>query len=221
MDKPGYAVAVLISGTGSNLKTLIDAGAEGRLAIRVSHVISNRAEAPGLDHARRAGIPSTIISKAISGDREQQDQAIAECLRGVQPDLVILSGFMRIVGATLVRAFGDRMINQHPSLLPRYPGLDTYRRALEAGDAEHGASVHFVTEGLDDGPLISQVRIPVLPKDTPASLAARLGPAEHRLLVATVELFAARRVQLSHGRVLLDGKALQEPLQLQSDFRFA
>ncbi len=221
MNEPAYSIAVLISGTGSNLKTLIDTAAEGRLPARVCHVISNREDAPGLDHARGAGIPFTIINKATSGGREEQDHAIVECLDGVRPDLVILSGFMRIVTRPFIDAYGGRMINQHPSLLPKYPGLDTYRRALEAGDTEHGASIHFVTEGLDDGPLVSQVRIPVLPDDTPSSLAGRLGPIEHRLLIATVELFAAGRVQTSHGRILLDGEVLPEPLQLQSDFRFA
>jgi phosphoribosylglycinamide formyltransferase-1 len=221
MNESDYSIAVLISGTGSNLKTLIEAAARGRLDIRISHVISNREQAPGLDHARRAGIPYTVIGKSSHGDRELQDRAIVACLEGVRPDLVLLSGFMRIVGPTLINAFADRMINQHPSLLPRFPGLDTYRRVLEAGDAEHGASIHFVTEELDGGPLISQVRIPVLAGDTPSTLAARLGPIEHELLLATVELFAARRVKNRQGRVLLDGEILDQPLRLNSEYRFA
>ena len=221
MNEQPLGIAVLISGTGSNLKTLLDAQASGRLAIDVRHVISNRPEAPGLDHAHKAGVPFTIISKATSGGREQQDRDVVECLRRVRPDLVLLSGFMRIVTNIMVSEFGDRMLNQHPSLLPKYPGLDTYRRVLEAGDPEHGASIHYVTVGLDDGPLISQVKIPVLSGDTPDTLAARLGPIEHQLLVATVELFTRGRVKVDHGQTLLDGKVLHRPLILQDDLSFA
>ena len=221
MDKQKFSVAILISGTGSNLKTLIEARASGRLDLDICHVVTNRARASGLDHARAAGIPYSVFDAENTGNGPQQDLAIAECLREFEPDLVILSGYMRIIGAGLVSPFSGRMINQHPSLLPLYPGLDTYRRVLEAGDAEHGASVHFVTEELDAGPLVSQVRIPVLPEETPETLAARLGPIEHRLLVASVELFARGRVKMSHDKALLDDKVLQRPLLLQDDDRFA
>jgi phosphoribosylglycinamide formyltransferase-1 len=221
MNKTPFRVGILISGTGSNLKTLIDAKAAGRLDIEICRVISNRSHAPGLDHARKAGIPFSVFDVENTGKGPQQDLAIAERLRQDEVDLVILSGYMRIIGAGLVNPFSGRMINQHPSLLPLHPGLDTYRRALEAGDGEHGASVHFVTEELDAGPLISQVRIPVLPDDTPDTLAARLGPIEHKLLIATVELFTYDRVKMSPGHTLLDGKVLQRPLLMQSDNRFA
>ena len=126
-------LAVLISGTGSNLKALIDARDSGRLAIDIVQVISNRVTAPGLDHARAAGIPVAVIDRANAGP-EGEDHAVAERLRGLSPDLVLLSGYMRIVGAPLIEAFDGRMINQHPSLLPKYKGLDTYQRVLEAGD---------------------------------------------------------------------------------------
>lgn len=221
MNKPKFSVAILISGTGSNLKTLIEARADGKLDLEICHVITNRSEAPGLNHARAAGIPFSVFDIENTGKGPQQDIAIAECLSGVMPDLILLSGYMRILGAGLVSRFSGRMINQHPSLLPLYAGLDTYRRVLESGDSEHGASVHFVTAELDSGPLISQVRIPVLPDDTPDTLAARLGPIEHRLLVATVELFARGRVKMSHDQTLLDGNVLQRPLLLQDDDRFA
>jgi phosphoribosylglycinamide formyltransferase-1 len=205
-------LAVLISGTGSNLKALIDARDSGRLAIDIVQVISNRVTAPGLDHARAAGIPVAVIDRANAGP-QGEDHAVAERLRGLSPDLVLLSGYMRIVGAPLIEAFDGRMINQHPSLLPKYKGLDTYQRVLEAGDPEHGASVHFVTAQLDGGPVIAQLRVPVRTHDTPASLAACLGPLEHQLLVAVVELFAARRVEMRDGKACLDGQALAQALQ--------
>jgi phosphoribosylglycinamide formyltransferase-1 len=211
MNQPALAVAVLISGTGSNLKALIDAKASGRLTIDITLVISNRAEAPGLDHARAGNIPFAVVD---SGTAAQQDREIISRLSDSGAELVILAGYMRIVGSELVEAFGKCMINLHPSLLPLYPGLDTYQQVLNAGDREHGGSIHFVTAELDAGPLIAQVRIPVLPEDSPSELAARLAPEEHRLLLATVELFTMRRVINDAGRVLLDGQPLPKPLNL-------
>lgn len=210
-------VAVLISGTGSNLKTLIDGARSGRLNIELSQVISNRSEAPGLRHARDAGIETEVIA---ASDRAGQDRAIARRLDGQDVELLVLAGYMRILGARLVARYAGRMINLHPSLLPLYPGLDTYRRALAAGDREHGASIHLVTAELDSGPVISQVRIPVLPGDTARELAARLGPREHELLRATVELFTERRVELHAGAVVLDGQRLIQPLLLNEHNRF-
>ena len=206
--------AVLISGTGTNLKALIDAREQGRLDLDLVRVISNRAEAGGLAHARAAGIPCSLIAAA---QRDAQDAAVAQCLRESNADLVVLAGYMRVLGAGLVSEFADRLINLHPSLLPKYRGLHTYRRVLEAGDTEHGASVHFVTTELDGGPVIAQARIPVLDGDTEISLAARLAPMEHRLVVAVVELFTYRRVQLRHGRILLDDTHLTRPLHLGAD----
>lgn len=217
MSRRPLRVAVLISGTGSNLKTLIDAARSGRLNIEICQVISNRSEAPGLDHARDAGIETGVI--AASG-RSAQDRAIAHCLDGKEVELVVLAGYMSILGARLVTRYTGRMINLHPSLLPLYPGLDTYRRALAAGDREHGASIHFVTSDLDSGPVISQVRIPVLPGDTARELATRLGPREHDLLRATVELFTERRVEMHSTAVVLDGRRLTQPLLLNEQNRF-
>jgi len=207
-------LAVLISGTGSNLKTLIDACGDGRLDLDIVRVVSNRAGAPGLEHARAAGVPWSVIDAAGAAGGQSEDQAVAACLREARPDLVLLSGYMRILGAGLVREFEGRMINQHPSLLPKFKGLDTYRRVLAAGDTEHGASVHFVTAELDDGPVIAQARVPVLAGDTAATLAARLSPVEHRLLLAVMELFTHHRVTMDSGGVMLDGRRLEQPLQL-------
>lgn len=208
-------LAVLISGSGSNLKALIDARQAGRLDLEFVQVIANREAAGGLDHARAAGIPWTVINADNTDSEEGEDQALRECLDAAQPDLVLLSGYMRVLGPELVAAFTGRIVNQHPSLLPRFKGLDTYHRVLAAGDEEHGASVHFVTAELDDGPVIAQVRVPVLAGDDPQALAARLGPEEHRLLEAVMELFIQRRVSMVRGGVEVDGRLLDQPLELR------
>ena len=213
-------VTVLISGQGTNLQALIDARAAGRIHAEVVHVISNRAEAAGLGRAARAGIPGSVLPHGGFGSREDYDKALAKLVSVHNPDLVVLAGFMRIVGPRMLEAFGHRMINLHPSLLPLYRGTETYRRALEAGDEEHGASVHFVSAELDGGPVISQVRIPVLPGDDPAGLAERLSPREHALLAATVELFSQRSIQHANGCVTIDGDPITTPLQLRNDGTF-
>jgi phosphoribosylglycinamide formyltransferase-1 len=217
MNSPPLAVAVLISGTGSNLKALIDAKNAGLLKLEICLVISNRESAPGLEHARRDNIPCRIINP---GNCENQDAAISSCLSEHGVELVILAGYMRIVGDELLDAFNGKMINLHPSLLPCYPGLNTYQQVIDAGDSEHGASIHFVSNILDGGPVISQVRIPVYDDDEPSSLAARLAPNEHRLLIATVELFIHRRVNMNSQSVQLDSNLLTHPLQLNSGNTF-
>ena len=219
--KPRLRTTVLISGSGSNLQALIDARDAGALPIEIVQVISNEPDAQGLQRAQRAGVPSTILEHRAFDRREDFDRALALLISAGAPQLVVLAGFMRIVGPAVIEAYRGRMINLHPSLLPKYRGTDTYRRALDAGDRQHGASIHFVTEELDGGPVISQVVIPVQPGDDPARLAARLAPMEHRLVVATVELFAAGRVECSDAWVLFDGAALEQPLRLQPDDRLA
>lgn len=212
---------VLISGSGSNLQALIDARGAGILPVDIIHVISNVAGARGLQRAREAGIDASVLEHGAFADREAFDRALALLIAAGDPQLVVLAGFMRIIGPAVLESFRGRMINLHPSLLPLYRGTDTYRRALEAGDRQHGASIHFVTEELDGGPVIAQVVIPVQAGDDAASLAARLGPMEHRLIVATVELFARHRVKCSDGYVFVDDKKLESPLRLQSDDRLA
>jgi phosphoribosylglycinamide formyltransferase-1 len=212
---------VLISGSGSNLQALIDARTAGQLPVDIIHVISNVAGAHGLQRARQAGIDSSVLEHGAFADRTAFDRALAVLIAAGDPQLVVLAGFMRIIGPDVLEPFRGRMINLHPSLLPMYRGTDTYRRALAAGDRQHGASIHFVTEELDGGPVIAQVVIPLLAGDDAASLAARLAPLEHRLIVATVELFARHRVECSDGYVLLNGKTLEKPLRLQADDRLA
>ena len=218
-NKP-LKVAVLISGTGSNLRALIQACDAGRINLDFRMVISNQPAAPGLDHARKAGIPVSVISVKDAGGRGQQEGQIADCLQSCDAELIVLAGYMQILGEALVRQFEGRMINLHPSLLPKYPGLHTYDQVLGTSDREHGSSIHFVTAELDGGPVISQVRIPILPDDNPGALARRLGPEEHRLLLATVELFAIRQVKMDSDGVQLDGQRLRQPLLLDDEDTF-
>ena len=213
-------VTVLISGSGTNLQALIDARQQGLLDIDLVHVISNRADAAGLQRAVRAGIPASVLPHQEFNSREEFDQALALLIAASNPQLVVLAGFMRILGETTVQEFFGRMINLHPSLLPLYRGTDTYRRAIEAGDAEHGASMHFVTGELDGGPVISQVRIPIEAGDTPDTLSARLSPREHQLMVSTVGLFSRKLVCCTDNRVMYHDLPITRPLVLQSDGSF-
>jgi phosphoribosylglycinamide formyltransferase-1 len=208
---------VLVSGTGSNLQALIDACRSGKLNIEINHVISNVANAKGLVRAENAGITTSILEHGGFANRDDFDRALAMLIAAGKPDLVVLAGFMRIIGAQVLQPFMGKMINLHPSLLPRYRGTETYRRAIEAGDRTHGSSIHFVTEELDGGPVISQVVIPIGEDDDPQSLAARLAPMEHRLVVATVKFMAEHRVKCRNGAVIIDGIKRESPLQLQDD----
>ncbi len=215
MSRP-LRLAAMISGTGSNLAVVLDAVAAGKLDLEVVEVISNRSDAPGLERAREHGVSTRVISRDNAG-LAGEDVAIANRLKELDPDLILLTGYMRILGADLVNAFTGRMINQHPSLLPRHKGLHTHRRALEAGDREHGASVHFVTPELDGGPVIAQVRVPVQDDDDEARLAQRVAPRERALLLALLPLFTERRLALEHGTVHLDGDRLDFPLMLEGN----
>lgn len=210
-------VCVLVSGSGSNLQALIDARDEERIDIDIVSVISNRADARGLERASRVSIPSSILEHQSFADRNEFDHALAELIGASDPDLVVLAGFMRIIGPGVLDPFRGRMINLHPSLLPLYRGTNTYQRALDAGDQEHGASIHFVTGELDGGPVISQVRIPVLAGDDKDSLAARLAPIEHRLVVSTVGFFSQHSVECKNAEVVVDARKLSRPLRLQAD----
>ncbi len=206
-------LAVLVSGRGSNLQAVLDAIADGRLHAEIAGVFSDRPAAALLKVA-----PALRWSRAARGypDRAGFDAELADAVAAADPDWVLCAGYMRILGDAFVRRFDGRLLNVHPSLLPRYKGLHTHARALEGGDAEHGASVHFVVPELDAGAVVAQVRIPVRPGDTPESLAARLLPQEHRLVVAALALAAAGRLAERDGQVRLDGQPLFGPLQLDS-----
>ncbi len=219
MTSPALNVAVLISGRGSNLKAMIDAIACNRLNMRILRVISNRADAAGIAHAQAAGIPVSVISHKTYPERQFHDAAINQVLENARVELIILAGYMRILTEVFTRKFEGRVINLHPSLLPLYKGLDTYNRALKAGDSETGASIHFVTTGLDAGPIIAQVRIPIKKTDDAMSLSTRLAPQEHRLLVATLEIFCQKKIRLEAGHVFHADQRLEKPLQLRADGR--
>ena len=201
-------VVVLISGSGSNLQALIDNLAAGDTPARICAVISNRADAYGLVRAANAGIPTQVLDHKAFASREAFDAALQEAIDAYAPDLVVLAGFMRILTPALVRHYHGRMFNIHPSLLPKYKGLDTHKRALEAGDAEHGCSVHFVTEELDGGALVVQAATAVLPGDTPESLALRVHGLEHRIYPLAVRWFAEGRLRLEGDGAMLDGESL-------------
>ncbi|NNN26270.1 MULTISPECIES: phosphoribosylglycinamide formyltransferase [Pseudomonas] len=201
-------VVVLISGSGSNLQALIDslAGADTPAVIRA--VISNRADAYGLERARKAHIETRFLDHKAYADRESFDAALIQAIDGFDADLVLLAGFMRILSADFVRHYQGRLLNIHPSLLPKYKGLHTHQRALEAGDAEHGCSVHFVTEELDGGPLVVQAAIPVESDDTPETLAQRVHVQEHVIYPLAMRWFAEGRVRLGEHGAMLDGELL-------------
>ncbi|HEX6929510.1 MAG TPA: phosphoribosylglycinamide formyltransferase [Gammaproteobacteria bacterium] len=205
-------VVVLISGHGSNLQALIDAMQARELPADIRAVISNRADAFGLERARRAGIPAESVLPSAFPDRAGYEQALAAAIDRHAPELIVLAGFMRVLSAAFVRRYRDRVINIHPSLLPKYRGLHTHRRVLEAGDTSHGASVHFVTEELDGGPVIVQAEIPVRPDDDERSLAARVQKIEHLIYPQAVRLIAEGRVRMENGRPALDGKTMSAPL---------
>jgi phosphoribosylglycinamide formyltransferase-1 len=182
------SIGVLISGRGSNLQSIIDAIAEGRLDARVAVVVSNRAEAAGLQRARDAGIEARHLPARNRADRDAYDRALADLLRARGVELVCLAGFMRLVGDPLLSAFPNRILNIHPSLLPAFPGLDAQRQALEHGVRVTGATVHFVNTDLDAGPIVLQAAVPVLEGDTVETLAARVLVEEHRLYPEAIGL---------------------------------
>ena len=214
MSQPRVPAVVLISGSGSNLQALLDTAASD-LPLEIRAVISNRPDAYGLERAAEACVPSRVLDHTRFPDRETFEAALAELIDGFEPELVLLAGFMRILTPELVARYSGRMVNIHPALLPAYPGLHTHRRCLEAGDTEHGASIHFVTAEVDGGPVFLQVRVAVDADDDADSLAARVLTQEHRLYPAAVRLLCEGRVRLHDGRVLLDGQPLAQPLQLE------
>ena len=186
-------LVVLISGNGSNLQAILDRCGDGSVPAEVVGVLSNRADAYGLQRAERAGVTTAVIDHRDYPDRESFDSAVAAQIDRWQPDLVVLAGFMRILSEGFVRRYQGRMLNIHPSLLPKYRGLDTHHRVLEAGEREHGCSVHYVTPELDAGPVLLQERVAVHADDTPQSLAERVHQAEHRIYPEAIRLFAHSR----------------------------
>jgi len=198
-------IVVLISGRGSNLQAILDEARAGRLPVEIRTVISNNPEAHGLEVARAAGIPTEVIDHRAFRERAQFDAALMQAIDRHQPKLVVLAGFMRILGTEFIRHYAGRLLNIHPSLLPAFKGLDTHARALAAGVREHGASVHFVTNDLDGGPVIVQAAVPVRPDDSADTLAARVLVEEHRIYPLAIRWAVEGRLSICNGQVLLDG----------------
>jgi phosphoribosylglycinamide formyltransferase-1 len=210
-------IAVLASGRGSNFAALLEARARGELPVEFVLVGSDKADAGALALARTAHVPTLALSPRDYPDRAAFDHALFEHVSQSGAELLVLAGFMRIIDGAALAPWVGRMINIHPSLLPKYRGLHTHRRALAAGDAEHGASVHYVTAELDGGPVIAQARIAIAPGDDEQALASRLLAQEHRLLPAVVSHIAQGRLALRDGRVWLDDAPLDAPLQWRDD----
>ncbi|MDH1534926.1 phosphoribosylglycinamide formyltransferase [Ectopseudomonas chengduensis] len=201
-------VVVLISGSGSNLQALIDSVAHDGNPARIAAVICNRAGAYGLERAKQAGIATELLDHKQFDGREAFDAALIQAIDAHQPDLVVLAGFMRILTPGFVQHYAGRLLNIHPSLLPKHKGLHTHQRAIEAGDSEHGCSVHFVTEELDGGPLVVQAVLPVMADDTAESLARRVHQQEHQIYPLAVRWFAEGRLRLGAQGAMLDGLPL-------------
>lgn len=201
-------IVVLISGSGSNLQAIIDATQANDFPGEIAAVISNRGEAYGLERAKNFGIPTQVLNHKEFEHRESFDQALCNLIDEYQPQLVVLAGFMRILTEDFVNHFLGRLINIHPSLLPKYPGLHTHKRALEAGDKEHGATVHFVTAELDGGPAILQARVPIQLGDNEDKLAERVLGKEHVIYPLAVSWFCNGAVQYQNGQAIFDGEPL-------------
>ncbi len=203
-------VVVLLSGSGSNLQAIIDN--LDNMPIEISAVVSNKADAYGLERAKKAGITTHLLDHKTFPDRDSYDRALLELVDSYNPGLVVLAGFMRILTATFVNHFYGRMLNIHPSLLPKFRGLHTHQRALDENETTHGVSVHFVTEELDGGPLVAQAEVPIKRDDNADKLGARVLKREHRLYPMAIKWFAEGRLKLSNDQLKLDGKRLNKPL---------
>lgn len=208
-------LVVLISGRGSNLQVILDQAVSGELPVEVAAVVSNRPSVHGLERARQAGVPALELDHKNFADRPEFEAALIETIDRRQPDLVVLAGFMRVLTAGFTEHYRGRLLNIHPSLLPKFRGLHTHERAIAAGETEHGASIHFVTAELDGGPVIVQARVPVLPGDDSDALAARVLEQEHRLYPLAIRWFAEQRLRLEGEQVWFDGQPLVEPLRLE------
>lgn len=205
-------IVVLISGSGSNLQAIIDYMQRGELPITIRAVISNKADAYGIERARKAHIPVEVVSHNDFSDRDSFDQELMNTIDKYQPELVVMAGFMRVLTDEFVEHYNGRMMNIHPSLLPKYRGLNTHHRVLEAGEKEHGASVQFVTPELDAGPVIVQATVPVQEDDSPEILASRVLEQEHQIYPLAILWFAEGKLKLENNKVIFNGHVLDKPI---------
>ncbi len=207
-------IVVLLSGEGTLLQSFINQQKSG-LPIEIAAVISNRPQVGGIKRAQKAEIPVHEIDHKLFADRATFEAALIKQIDTYQPELVVLAGFMRILGEPFVDHYQGRLINIHPALLPKYKGLNTHQRAIEAGDPEHGSSVHLVTSELDGGPVIAQVKLPILAKDSPEKLAERTKLKEHFLYPEVLRWIAEKRLILSGGKPICDGAPLNSPIIME------
>ncbi len=203
-----FRLVILISGRGSNLQAILDQAVSGQLPVDIRVVISNRPDAYGLTRARQAGVHTQILDHKDFASRDEFDTALCQSIDQHQPDLLVLAGFMRVFTPQFVEHYQGRMVNIHPSLLPKFRGLNTHQRALAAGEQEHGVTVHFVTPELDGGPVIAQARVPILAGDDADILAHRVLQQEHQLYPRVIGWFTQGRVVLEGNRALIDGQAV-------------
>jgi phosphoribosylglycinamide formyltransferase-1 len=206
------SLVVLLSGSGSNLQAIIDAIKNGRLYAEIKAVISNQAEAKGLERATKENITTHVVNHKQYPSRELFDQAMMKIIDPLKPDLVILAGFMRILSNDFIEHYRHRLINIHPSLLPKYKGLGTHQQAIKNKDKHHGASVHYVSFELDSGPIVIQAEVPVLPEDTAESLAARVLIEEHKIYPMAIKMHIEGRIKFDKDKLLLDNQPLVKPL---------
>jgi phosphoribosylglycinamide formyltransferase-1 len=207
-------IVILISGRGSNMEAIVRALEAEKWPARIAAVVSNKADAKGLQFAQAHGIATAVVPSKDFASRAEFDAALQQVVDGFAPDLVVLAGFMRILTAPFVDHYAGRMLNIHPSLLPLFPGLATHEQALEAGVLEHGATVHFVTPELDHGPVVVQARVPVLPGDTADTLSARVLVEEHKLYPRAVRLFVEDRLIIENGDVRIREGTPAEPTSI-------
>ncbi len=214
---PMLPIVVLISGSGSNLQAIIDAIRDDGLPVEIRAVISNRPDAYGLQRARAANIPAVVVDHTAFDNRSDYEAALQQRIDQHTPAMVVLAGYMRILGAAFVEHYQGRMLNIHPSLLPDFPGLNTHQRAIDAAVAAHGASVHLVTNELDGGPVIIQASVPLLVEDDATTLAKRVQTQEHHIYPLALRWFAEQRLSVKAGEVLFDQQPLNQPVHFNSD----
>ncbi len=212
-----YRIVVLISGSGTNLQAIMDAAAAGRIQGQIVEVISNRADAYGLERAAKAGITTQVLDHRDHPTRQAYDTVLAEHIETLKPDLIILAGFMRILSDAFVERFMGRLINIHPSLLPAYRGLHTHARAIEAKEPLHGCSVHYVIPELDAGPVIAQAAVTIKADDTPETLQTRVQAMEHQLYPEVVAWLADGRVSMKEQAVWIDGQPIATPPRIGTE----
>jgi len=210
-------LAVLVSGSGTNLQAMLEAVEQGTLDAEICAVVTDNPAAFGLERARRAGISAHAIPFNAFARRSDFDTELGQMLSTIAPDYIALAGYMRIMATTTVECYAGRMLNIHPSLLPAYPGLHTYTRALAAGERWHGTTVHFVIPELDAGPGIIQYRVPVLPDDTEQTLQKRVQSGEYQIYPRGLQWLVSGRIRLDHARPLLDGQPLSTPVIVEAN----